>query len=34
VIIELLQREQPRVLAFEAQLESSVLILSFGQGAV
>jgi predicted nuclease of predicted toxin-antitoxin system len=34
VIIELLQREQPRVLAFGVQLESSVLILSIGHRAV
>jgi predicted nuclease of predicted toxin-antitoxin system len=33
-IIELLQREQSRVLAFGAQPESSVLILSIGPGAV
>jgi predicted nuclease of predicted toxin-antitoxin system len=34
VIIELLQRELPRVLAFVAQPESSILILSVGQRAV
>ena len=34
LILELLQREQARVLAFGAQLESSVLILSLGKDAV
>lgn len=34
VIIESLEREQPRLLVFEAQPESSVLILSIGPGAV